>query len=164
MTSSPMDDEIRGDWSNLKGTEYHLIYAIWLLLCRNAGSVAFYRGNDLLARPIPPPDPKKALSPAIHAQVANEDEWIQLKATRDSWTRSALLSGNLLANFIYNALASEAAGRAWHTRLVTQGEIQREEVEEFVADPGNHKELEEKFKKIIAGVQEHLKQNGGAIS
>jgi hypothetical protein len=23
-----LDDEIRGDWNNLKGTEYHLVYAV----------------------------------------------------------------------------------------------------------------------------------------
>src|SRR5260370_11086281 len=120
VMSSPLDQEIRGDWSNLKGTHYHLVYALWLLLCRNADSVAFYLGNDLLARPAPPPAPEEVdtISPAIYIQDANEDEWIQLKATRDPWTRTAVLQGNLLANFIYNALASEAAGRVWRGRQV----------------------------------------------
>src|SRR5260370_12634343 len=118
VMSSPLDQEIRGDWSNLKGTHYHLVYALWLLLCRNADSVAFYLGNDLLARPAPPPAPEEVdtISPAIYIQDANEDEWIQLKATRDPWTRTAVLQGNLLPNFIYNALASEAAGRVWRAR------------------------------------------------
>ena len=52
------DREILGDWSNLKGTDYHLVYAIWLVLCAGVSEVAFYRGNDLLVRPIvPPPSP-----------------------------------------------------------------------------------------------------------
>ena len=44
------DREILGDWSNLKGTDYHLVYAIWLVLCAGVSEVAFYRGNDLLVR------------------------------------------------------------------------------------------------------------------
>src|SRR4051794_10621787 len=82
---SPLDDEIRGDWSNLKGAEYHLAYALWLLVCRNVESVSFYRGNDLLTNLIPPPVPEEidSIVPAIHAQMMGEDEWIQLKATRE---------------------------------------------------------------------------------
>jgi len=38
-----MDDllrkEIVGDWNNLKGTEYHLVYALWLLVCQRAPRV-----------------------------------------------------------------------------------------------------------------------------
>ena len=140
---SPLDDEIRGDWSNLKGTHYHLVYTLWLLHCRNVGSVAFYRGNDLLAHPAPPPAPEEVdtISPAIHIQDANEDEWIQLKATRDPWTCTAVLQGNLLANFICNAIASEAAGRVWRARLVTQGEIRRTEIKEFVENPTRFRKL-----------------------
>ena len=94
---APLDDEIRGDWNNLKGTEYHLVYVLWLLLCRNARSVAFYRGNDLLANPSPPPAAQETstLVPAIHVQDPEEDEWIKLKATRDPWTVTALLDENL---------------------------------------------------------------------
>lgn len=29
--SSPLENGSRGDWNNIKGTEYHFIYAIWLL-------------------------------------------------------------------------------------------------------------------------------------
>lgn len=47
--------EIRGDWNNIKGTEYHFVYALWLLIRAGAASVAFYRGNDLLATPSKPP-------------------------------------------------------------------------------------------------------------
>lgn len=160
--SSPLDQEIRGDWSNLKGTHYHLVYALWLLLCRNADSVAFYLGNDLLARPAPPPAPEEVdtISPAIYIQDANEDEWIQLKATRDPWTRTAVLQGNLLANFIYNALASEAAGRVWRARLVTQGEIRRTEIKKFVANPTRFRQLVRLLRGIIDEVRERLQQDG----
>ncbi len=161
--SSPLDEEIRGDWSNLKGTHYHLVYALWLLLCCNVGSVAFYRGNDLLARPTPPPTPEEVdtIPSAIHIQGANEDEWIQLKATRDPWTRTAVLQGNLLANFIYNALASEATGRPWQARLVTQGEIRRTEIKEFVENPTRFRQLARLLKGITHEVRERLNQNSG---
>ena len=46
--------EARGDASNLKGTDYHLLFAIWLLVRNHADSVHFYAGNDLLATPIAP--------------------------------------------------------------------------------------------------------------
>jgi hypothetical protein len=59
-----LDDEIRGDWNNLKGTEYHLIYALWLLFQNRAARIAFYRGNDLLAHPIPPPVAREGTSTA----------------------------------------------------------------------------------------------------
>jgi hypothetical protein len=105
MMASPLDDEIRGDWSNLKGTEYHLAYALWLLVCRNVESVSFYRGNDLLANLAPPLAPEEidSMVPAIHAQMMGEDEWIQLKATREPWTRSALLAHNLLENKVVHS-------------------------------------------------------------
>src|SRR5258708_12590843 len=118
---APLDDEIRGDGNNLKGTEYPLVYVLWLLLCRNARSVAFYRGNDLLADPAPPlaPEETSKLVPAIHVQDPEEDEWIQLKATRDPWTVTALLDENLLFNFMLNPLSSAVGGKAWITCLVT---------------------------------------------
>jgi hypothetical protein len=52
QVTSTSSDEIRGDWSNIKGTEYRLPYALWLLLRKHAGSVAFYKGNDLVAMPL----------------------------------------------------------------------------------------------------------------
>lgn len=160
--STPLDDEIRGDWNNLKGTEYHLIYALWLLLCRNVRSVAFYRGNDLLANPVPPPDPEETgtLVPAIHVQDLEEDEWIQLKATREPWTMTALLEENLLLNFMLNALSSEVGGRAWRTRLVTQGEIRKEAIEDFISDPQGHPALNSKLNAILDETQLRLQQEG----
>jgi hypothetical protein len=50
-----MDREALGDWSNLKGSRYHLVYALWLILRDQAGGVHFYKGNDLLARSAEPP-------------------------------------------------------------------------------------------------------------
>ncbi|MFL5586187.1 MAG: hypothetical protein ACJ8DI_00860 [Ktedonobacteraceae bacterium] len=159
---SPLDDEIRGDWNNLKGTEYHLVYVLWLLLCRNARSVAFYRGNDLLANPAPPPAPEETstLVPAIHVQDPEEDEWIQLKATRDPWTVTALLDENLLLNFILNALSSETGGRAWRIRLITQGEIRKEAIERFADDPESNPDLNHKLNVILANAQKRLQQEG----
>ncbi|GHO96272.1 hypothetical protein KSF_063200 [Reticulibacter mediterranei] len=159
---SPLDDEIRGDWNNLKGTEYHLIYVLWLLLCRNVRSVAFYRGNDLLANLTTPPAPEETsiLMPAVRVQDPEEDEWIQLKATRDPWTATALLDENLLLNFILNALSSETGGRAWRTRLVTQGEVRKEAIERFADDPETHSELNSKLKVILDNAQKRLQQEG----
>ena len=49
-----MDDllrkEIVGDWNNLKGTEYHLVYALWLLLCQRAPGVEFPKKSSLPRR------------------------------------------------------------------------------------------------------------------
>jgi hypothetical protein len=159
---SPLNDEIRGDWNNLKGTEYHLVYVLWLLLCRNARSVAFYRGNDLLANLAPPPSEEETSSvvPAIHVQDPEEDEWIQLKATRDAWTVSALLDENLLLNFILNALSSEVGGREWRTCLVTQGEIRKEDIENFADDPEGSPNLNSKLNAILDNVQRRLQQEG----
>jgi len=47
--------DAQGDASGIKGTEYHLLYALWLLLRGGADRISFYEGNDLLARPIAPP-------------------------------------------------------------------------------------------------------------
>ncbi len=159
---APLDDEIRGDWNNLKGTEYHLVYVLWLLLCRNARSVAFYRGNDLLADPAPPlaPEETSKLVPAIHVQDPEEDEWIQLKATRDPWTVTALLDENLLFNFMLNALSSEVGGRAWRTCLVTQGEIRKEAIENFADDPESYRDLNSKLNVILDNTQRRLQQEG----
>jgi hypothetical protein len=159
---TPLDDEIRGDWNNLKGTEYHLVYVLWLLLYRNARSVAFYRGNDLLADPAPPPALKETntLVPTIHVQDPEVDEWIQLKATRDPWTVTSLLEENLLLNFILNALSSEIGGRNWITRLVTQGEIRKEAIENFVNNPASYRDINSKLDVILDNAQRRLQQEG----
>ncbi len=155
---SPLDDEIRGDWNNLKGTEYHLVYVLWLLLCRNAKSVAFYQGNDLLANPAP--EETSILIPAVRVQDLEEDEWIQLKATRDPWTVTALLDENLLFNFILNALSSEAGGWAWRTRLITQGEIRKKAIEKFTDDLERYPAHNSKLNVILANVSGRLQEEG----
>src|SRR5438046_1010821 len=108
--SSPTDKERLGDWNNLKGTRYHLVYALWLLLRERAQAVSFYQRNDLLANPLPPPnlDDEKDALVAVQATAREPDTdiWIQLKATRSPWTVSALLEDNLLFNFLCNAAVS----------------------------------------------------------
>lgn len=42
MSASPSEQEALGDWNNLKGTRYHLVYALWLLLCERVAEVRFY--------------------------------------------------------------------------------------------------------------------------
>lgn len=156
--TSPLDDEIRGDWSNLKGTEYHFVYTLWLLLCAEATSVAFYAGNDLHARPIASPhilvDPADAAPIPMASQSPDEDIWIQLKATDQEWTCSLLLKDNLLANFLWNALLSQQRGRPWRARLVSQGYVQRAKVEAFCDAPRNYRDLYKSLQKIIAEVQQ----------
>ncbi len=125
-----LENESRGDRSNFKGTLYHLVYTIWLLLHEYVSSVSFYRGNDLLVQP-PREVTDKVLVP-IHAQQGTEDIWIQLKSTAESWTVGKLLKDNLLDNFLYNALLSERRGKAWQVRLITQGAVSRPGVEKFV--------------------------------
>ena len=76
--------EARGDWSNLKGTEYHLVYVIWALLCERAHSLAFYMGNDLLARPSSlllssPLLPCSPLDPAASAAARADSRGLHLR-------------------------------------------------------------------------------------
>ncbi len=164
MMSSAIENEITGDWNNLKGTEYHLVYALWLLLYRKVASVAFYRGNDLLAHPLVPPllyDPQTLL--ALRVQLnSEEDEWIQLKATKESWSISALLreQDNLLANFIWNALSSEHAGRPWRVQLITQGAIKQKEIQNFLDHPREKTELWRNLTKITTKVQRWWEKEG----
>jgi len=166
--SSAEENEITGDWNNLKGTEYHLVYALWLLLYRKVASVAFYLGNDLLARPVVPPllhGPQTLV--ALQVQLnAEEDEWIQLKATEKSWSISALLQerDNLLANFICNALSSEHARRPWRVQLITQGAIQQKEIQNFLDHPREKPELWRNLSNITTKVQRRWQKEGrGAL-
>ena len=130
-----MDDiitsEARGDASNLKGTDYHLLYALWLLLRNAAESTYFFQGNDLRAKPTLPPLPQSeaSLSTSAVAYLANQqDVWIQLKCTARSWTCSRLLDDNLLDNFVCNTFLSESRGHSWTVTLATTSEIHRKSV------------------------------------
>jgi len=165
--SSASENEIIGDWNNLKGTEYHLVYALWLLLHRKVASVAFYRGNDLLAHPIVPPllhDSETLVTLQVQLN-AEEDEWVQLKATEKAWSISALLRerDNLLANFMCNALSSERAGRPWRVQLITQGPIQQKEIDHFADHPKEKLGLWKNLTTITARVQRRWQKEGWGV-
>lgn len=157
-----------GDWSGFKGTEYHLLYALWRILRRGADRVSFYEGNDLLAQPITPPkidEPENASPIALHVEEANEDVWIQLKSTESTWSRSSFIPANteddnLLKNFLCNAVRSESEGRSWRVELVTQGFVTRNELEEFIAQPSRHPKLNDRLNEIIARAATDLKAAG----
>jgi hypothetical protein len=111
-TMAELTKDALGDSSGIKGTEYHLLYALWLLLRGESERVAFYEGNDLLAHPIAPPkivESEDFRRVSLHAEESNEDLWIQLKSTESPWTRGKFLPANtkddnLLKNFICNAV------------------------------------------------------------
>lgn len=161
-------DEIRGDWSNLKGTEYHLVYAIWLLLREEASEVAFYEGNDLRAEPIRPPaprgEPESLAGIPLRMQRGETDVWIQLKATCEPWTPGDFLEGNLLENFVCNALTSQRRGRRWEVRLVTQAIVRRKEVLGFAEAPEKQSKLVKHLDRIVASVKGKLESEGGGPS
>jgi hypothetical protein len=163
--SSVTDKEALGDWNNLKGTRYHLVYALWLLLRKRAQEVHFYKGNDLLAKPTVPPDldDGKDEVVATHAKgkEGNTDVWIQLKATRSPWTVSALLEENLLFNFVCNAAVSEHNGRSWRVELVTESDVRREEIRGVVVATDKHRIIYEKLTTIIDRARIHLENAGG---
>ena len=163
--TDPLRAEALGDWNNIKGTEYHLVYALWLLIRERVASVAFYQGNDLSATPIlPPPHVSEEQAVAASVQDAGKDVWIQLKATQERWTPSRVLSGSLLPTFVWNSLLSAQRGRKPEIRLVTQGQIARHEIEEFLtnpeAKPRLHQKLEERVLKATQGWVDWLEAKG----
>jgi hypothetical protein len=156
--SSFLDNEARGDWGGLKGAEYHLLYALWLLLRGGVAHVAFYRGNDILAHPAPPPTAEEVGDEpplvSMRAQQDNEDVWIQLKSTESRWTPSDFLparldENNLLKNFICNAIQSQREGRPWRALLVTQGFVDRGSLTEFLAEPAQKPRLDSSLKEVV---------------
>lgn len=172
--SSTYDAEIRGDWNDLKGAYYHLIYAIWVLVCDRGHRVAFYQGNDLRARPIPiapslPQGPDYTLPVVVLSVVPagrDKDIWVQLKATTDTWSRAGLLAGNLMVNFLCNALASRRANRDFEVRLVTQGSVKHGEIGELIAqldDPARRQPSLAKLDKIVAEVQKRCREVGEPV-
>ncbi|HTU19869.1 MAG TPA: hypothetical protein VMG10_17535 [Gemmataceae bacterium] len=154
--SSGVDREVLGDWNNFKGTRYHLVFVIWLLLKGRVKEVRFFEGNDLLATQtiVPPTVTAAASMPviSIEAPGATEDVWMQLKCTCAPWTRSNLLDENLLFNFICNSYASQRRGRTWKVQLVTEGEVRKNEIFEFVNNPAAFSSLQTKLDAIIAVV------------
>ena len=160
----PLRNEILGDWNNLKGTHYHLVYALWLLLREEASEVAFFQGNDLLARPAAPPwlDEARLAGTvvAVRAQHAEQDVWIQLKATTDSWSPANILAGTLVPNFVCNAIESQRNGRPWLARLVTQGHVDRRAILEFAASAAGKPRLNTSLNKAVVVVNERLRAAG----
>ncbi|MFO0818290.1 MAG: hypothetical protein U1A77_10140 [Pirellulales bacterium] len=157
--------EARGDASNFKGTDYHVLYALWLLLCGEVREIYFYAGNDLLAKPAAPPSPESAVATtvALHSSGSNdEDVWTQLKCTAAPWTCSELFNGNLLSNFVCNSLISEECGRRWKVRLVTTAEIRSESIRDFVAKPSKHPDLNHKLSKVVRSIGKLLKSTNSA--
>lgn len=163
--SSVTNKEALGDWSNLKGTRYHLVYALWLLLRQQAQEVWFYQGNDLLAKPLPPPNldirNDELVAVRTTGSKGDTDVWMQLKATRSPWTVSVLLKENLLFNFICNAASSEHNGRGWRVELVTEADIRQDEIRELVAAPHKQPDNRTKLTAIVDRVQQHLEKVGG---
>lgn len=165
--AEPSKDAL-GDNSGLKGTEYHLLYALWLLLRDGADRVSFYQGNDLLANPIAPPktdDADTAPPIPIHASESNEDVWIQLKSTESPWSPSGFIPANtkddnLLKNFLCNAVRSESEGKSWRVELGTQGYVKKQELEAFISRPDGFSDLNKHLHEIIDKAQRHLKKEG----
>ena len=162
--------DAQGDLSGIKGTEYHLVYAFWLLLRGGAEQVKFYEGNDLLAHPIAPPRIVDSLDGpliALLGQANYEDVWIQLKSTESPWTRSSFLPANtkhenLLKNFVCNAVLSESERRSWRVVLATQGFVQHNELEEFISDPTAFSDLNKRLSEILARARADLMKAGFA--
>src|SRR6266542_161111 len=165
--ASNQNKEVLGDWSGIKGTEYHIVYALWLLFIERASKVSFYGGNDLLASPVPPPissqstDTEDAIF--IHSVLGDQDVWIQLKSTDLPWTLARILPksnsdsqpDNLIKNFICNAVLSEEKGHTWQVQLVTQGIVKGTEIQNFLTNPEGPylARLQEEIQKAKAEVQ-----------
>lgn len=162
--SAALAAEVRGDASNLKGTDYHLLYSLWLLLSGHVQSVAFFAGNDLLAQPVSPASPKSVDSLSASALALSADQttdiWIQLKCTSAAWTPSAVLDGNLLQNFVLNAFRSEFQKRTWRVRLVTTSDLRSDALRAFTTAPRSHSELNKKLAAVITSVAKSLKSQG----
>ncbi len=158
MTTS-VDLEVLGDWNNLKGSRYHLVFGIWLILRNHAQDVRFFEGNDFLVNPATPPivaDNAPTPLVPIAATLPAEDVWVQLKCTRAGWTPTELLAENLLFNFICNSFVSERRGRPYRVRLVTEGENRREQVVEFVGNPPAKPVLHARLEEIVTQVNAAL--------
>ena len=157
-------EEIIGDCNNLKGTSYHLVYALWLLLREQARTVAFYAGNDLLAKPTPPPDPKAVRAQApigLMATQQDEDLWIQLKSTDATWTVLQLLRDNLLRNFLHNLINSSAQGRRGRAILVSTAKVDKKGILNFLSGQGKQpKGARARLDSILRGVIEDLIEAG----
>lgn len=171
MTNHAIDDvlwkEALGDASNFKGTDYHLLYAVWLLLCRrNAPLIRFFTGNDILvtsAAPISPETEESKSVQLIVASTAELDEWIQLKSTCRPWTVSKILEGNLLSNFVCNTVSSDSKNKSWKVRLVTNQEIRAEELRSFAENPGTRAKCSKALNAMITRLRTVLPRYSEAV-
>jgi len=147
-----------GDWSGFRGAEYHLAFAIWLLLTERVTWIRFYDGNDL--RAAPPPDFVDGNDDLVELQGAGQaatDLWFQLKSSEKPWTVRELLQGNLLVNFLLNALESRTAGRRFEVQLISQAEMRSSDVLKFVGHPDNFPKHSSRLDQIVSKVaQERL--------
>lgn len=153
-------EEARGDASNLKGTDYHLLYAMWQLLQKRANGVSFYAGNDLTIAQSSPSSPKtedsRDTTAKIGSPTTNKDVWVQLKCTSKPWTRELLLTGNLVPNFFCNSLISESNGNEWKIELVTTAEVRSKDIEEFVVSPNSFEKLSNQLDSVVDGLLSKL--------
>jgi len=169
------ESEIRGDWSDLKGAHYHFIYALWVLLCERGHRVSFYQGNDLHLAPALPPKPNGADNDTlpvvilkVDRQEIDSDIWVQLKATTAPWTLASLLSAsnNVMMNFLCNALTSKQAERRCEVRLVTQGAVQRRDIDMMIArldNPAISTPSRAALDRVIESVQERYRAAGEPV-
>jgi len=150
-----MDDllrkEIVGDWNNLKGTEYHLVYALWLLVRQRVPRVEFYRGNDLLVTA--PPQLAEPYDEVVPVRVcsAEQDIWVQvLPSVRKGDKRvlalevmfnnspiAAAIRFGKIESIDNNILSGRSDGMVTLDesvrRLLGEGRIRREVAEHFVS-------------------------------
>lgn len=144
-------NEAMGDLSGLKGSYYHLAYALSLLLSGETPQISFYAGNDLLSHP--PAQMEDDGSAGIHSSSGTHECWSQLKNTDPDrpWTVNQILSDEtLVLNFLLNALWSEYRQRTWDVRLVSPSPIRRQDIRAFLATPQDKPKLQEKFEAVVS--------------
>jgi hypothetical protein len=160
----PLANEVRGDVNNFKGTDYHLLYTLWLLLTNNAVKTTFFAGNDLhtMASKVPSVCSINSLSAVavIHPPTGDREVWAQIKCTQSPWTVSALMRENVLQTFLFNTIQSEAKGKGWNAALVTTSEIRTTELVEFAKEPDRFKKNRRQLEKILDSTGAKLAANG----
>jgi hypothetical protein len=129
-----------GDWSGIKGTHYHLLYALYLLVVERVQEVSFYDGNDLRATPTPPPT--ECGDGPVRAMARSEDRdiWVQLKCTDQGWTPTRVIK-DLLRNFALNLASSASACRESELRLVSPGGVDAKGLQRLIASPNDNQRL-----------------------
>jgi hypothetical protein len=135
MTQHPqlpsfLASEATGDWSGLKGSDYHVLVAVYLMLV-HARDVSFYAGNDI--RSIATAQPVPVEGGLIGIQATEIDEWIQVKNVDQPWTAHRLLrERTLMTSFVLNALWSEHQGREWRVELISTSTIKSDDITQFL--------------------------------